>query len=222
MQYKSFTALLFASMAMAAPADTNSNLESAEDSLSDIIPPSIAVVLATAVPTSFWAEATNTADFLSQVEQGIVSNSWPTWYSSFPDSVKDYVTTAVEGYYPSFASSISAEITSSGASSSSASTASATSTSAGSSGASSSDASSSGASSSGTSSSDASSSTDSSSTTDSSSSSTATGSDAASSSASASASGSAVSTTSDDGAAPTGIAMSLAGAAGVLGLALAL
>ncbi|KAJ5518857.1 hypothetical protein PEX1_091700 [Penicillium expansum] len=212
MQYKSFTALFFASMAMAAPADTNSDLESTEDSLSDIIPPSIAVVLATAVPTSFWAEATNTADFLSQVEQGIVSNSWPTWYSSLPDSVKEYVTTAVEGYYPSFASSISAEITSSGASSSSPSTASVTSTSISSSGASSSDASSS----------DASSSTDSSSATDSSSSSTATGSDAASSSASASASGSASSTTSDDGAAPTGIAMSLAGAAGVLGLALAL
>ncbi|KGO47346.1 hypothetical protein PEXP_081450 [Penicillium expansum] len=217
MQYKSFTALFFASMAMAAPADTNSDLESTEDSLSDIIPPSIAVVLATAVPTSFWAEATNTADFLSQVEQGIVSNSWPTWYSSLPDSVKEYVTTAVEGYYPSFASSISAEITSSGASSSSPSTASATSTSISSSGASSSSASSSDASSS-----DASSSTDSSSATDSSSSSTATGSDAASSSASASASGSASSTTSDDGAAPTGIAMSLAGAAGVLGLALAL
>ncbi|KAK4868225.1 hypothetical protein LT330_007423 [Penicillium expansum] len=219
MQYKSFTALFFASMAMAAPADTNSDLESTEDSLSDIIPPSIAVVLATAVPTSFWAEATNTADFLSQVEQGIVSNSWPTWYSSLPDSVKEYVTTAVEGYYPSFASSISAEITSSGASSSSPSTASATSTSISSSGASSS-----GASSSDGPSSDASSSTDSSSATDSSSSSTATGSDAASSSssASASASGSASSTTSDDAAAPTGIAMSLAGAAGVLGLALAL
>ncbi|KAJ5196799.1 hypothetical protein N7449_007278 [Penicillium cf. viridicatum] len=209
MQYKSFAALLFASMAIAAPADTS---ESAEDSLSDIIPPSIAVVLSTAVPTSFWAEATNTAAFLSQVEQGIVSNSWPTWYSSLPDSVKEYVTTAVEGYYPSFASSISAEITSSGGSSSSPSTASATST----------GASSSGASSSGASSSDASSSTDSTSATDSSSSSTATGSDAASSSASASASGSAASTTADGGAAPTGITMSLAGAAGVLGLALAL
>ncbi|KAJ9482526.1 hypothetical protein VN97_g10903 [Penicillium thymicola] len=208
MQYKSLAALLFTSMAMAAPADTS---ESAGDSFSDIIPPSIAVVLATAVPSSFWAEATNTAVFLSQVEQGMVSNSWPTWYSSLPDSVKDYVTTAVGGYYPSFASSISAEITSSGGSSSSPSTASATST-----GASSSDASSSGASSS-----DASSSTDSTST-DSSSSSTATDSDAASSSASASASGSAASTTADGAAAPTGIAISLAGAAGVLGLALAL
>ncbi|OQD65656.1 hypothetical protein PENPOL_c005G07160 [Penicillium polonicum] len=212
MQYKSLAALIFASMAMAAPADTS---ESAEDSISDIIPPSIAVVLATAVPSSFWAEATNTAAFLSQVEQGMVSNSWPTWYSSLPDSVKEYVTTAVEGYYPSFASSISAEITSSGGSSSSPSTASATSTGASSSGASSSDASSSGASSS-----DASSSTDSTSATDSSSSSTATGSDAASSSASAS--GSAASTTADGGAAPTGIAVSLAGAVGVLGLALAL
>ncbi|KAJ5603184.1 hypothetical protein N7537_006140 [Penicillium hordei] len=212
MQYKSFTALLFASMAIAAPADTS---ESAEDILSDIIPPSIAVVLATAVPTSFWAEATNTAAFLSQVEQGIVSNSWPTWYSSLPDSVKEYVTTAVEDYYPSFASSISAEITSSGGSSSSPNTASATSTGASSSGASSSGASSSGASSSDTSSTDSTSATDSSS-------STATGSDAASSSASVSASGSAASTTADGGAAPTGIAISLAGAAGVLGLALAL
>ncbi|KAJ6132641.1 hypothetical protein N7471_007856 [Penicillium samsonianum] len=214
MQYKSLATLLLASMAMAAPADTNSALESGDAELANIIPPSIAVVLATAVPTSFWAEATNTAAFLSQVEQGIVSNSWPTWYSSLPDSVKEYVTTAVEGYYPSFASSISAEITSSGASSSSPGTASATSTSA----------SSSGASSSGASSSGASSSTDSTSATDSSSSSTATGSDAASSSAaaSASASGSAASTTSGGGAAPTGIAVSLAGAAGVLGLALAL
>ncbi|CAI7653178.1 unnamed protein product [Penicillium discolor] len=213
MQYKSLATLLFASMAIAAPADIS---ESVEENLSDIIPPSIAVVLATAVPTSFWAEATNTAAFLSQVEQGIVSNSWPTWYSSLPDSVKEYVTTAVEGYYPSFASSISAEITSSSGSSAP-STASATSTGASSSSASSSDASSSGASSS-----DASSSTDSTSATDSSSSSTATGSDAASSSASVSASGSAASTTADGGAAPTGIAMSLAGAAGVLGLALAL
>ncbi|KAJ5955345.1 hypothetical protein N7501_009624 [Penicillium viridicatum] len=209
MQYKSLAALLFTSMAMAAPADTS---ESAGDSISDILPPSISAVLATAVPLSFWAEATNTAAFLSQVEQGMVSNSWPTWYSSLPDSVKEYVTTAVVGYYPSFASSISAEITSSGGSSSSPSTASATST----------GASSSGTSSSGASSSDASSSTDSTSATDSSSSSTATGSDAASSSASASASGSAASTTADGAAAPTGIAISLAGAAGVLGLALAL
>lgn len=146
MQPKSLAALLLASMAMAAPADTNSAIESGDAGLADIIPPSIAVVLATAVPSSFWAEATNTAAFLSQVEQGIVSNSWPTWYSSLPDSVKAYVTTAVEGYYPSFASSVSAEITSSGASSSGPSTAEATSTGASSSGASSSGAASSGAS----------------------------------------------------------------------------
>ncbi|CAI7672803.1 unnamed protein product [Penicillium palitans] len=214
MQYKSLATLLFPSMAIAAPADTSASVE---ENLSDVIPPSIAVVLATAVPTSFWAEATNTAAFLSQVEQGIVSNSWPTWYSSLPDSVKEYVTTAVAGYYPSFASSISAEITSSGGSSAGPSTSSATPT-----GASTSGASTSGASSSGAPSSGASSSTDSTSATDSSSSSTATGSDAASSSASVSASGSAASTTADGGAAPTGIAMSLAGAAGVLGLALAL
>ncbi|KAJ5164903.1 uncharacterized protein N7500_006733 [Penicillium coprophilum] len=213
MQYKSFTALLLASMAMAAPADTNDDIETGDKDLGFDMPPSIAVVLATAVPTSFLAEATNTAEFLSQVEQGIVSNSWPTWYSDLPDSVKEYVTTAVENYYPSFASSIAAEITGSDASSSKPSTAEATST----------GASSSGASSSSASSSDASSSADSSSTvTDSSSSSAATGSDAASSSASASVSGSATSSTADDGAAPTGIAMSLAGAAGVLGLALAL
>ncbi|KAJ5836352.1 hypothetical protein N7447_002378 [Penicillium robsamsonii] len=205
MQYKPLATLLFASMVMAAPADTSSELETGDTELGlDMPPPSIAAVLATAVPTSFWAEATNTANFLSQVEQGIVSNSWPTWYSGLPDSVKEYVTTAVEEYYPSFASSIAAQITGSGASSSNPSSAEATSTS-------------------GTSSSGASSSADSSSTvTDSSSSSAATGSDAASSSASASASGSAESTTADGGAAPTGIAMSLAGAAGVLGLALAL
>ncbi|KAJ6186138.1 hypothetical protein N7519_007439 [Penicillium mononematosum] len=182
MQYKSLAAVLFASMAMAAPADTDSALESAAGELEDLIPPSIAMVIATAVPTSFWAEATNTAAFLSQVEQGMVSNSWPTWYSSLPDSVKEYVTTAVEDYYPSFASSVAAEITSSGGSSSP-SAAEATSTDASSSDASSSD---------------------------------------ASSSASGSPSGSAASTTADGGAAPTGIAMSLAGAAGVLGLALAL
>ncbi|CAG8319006.1 unnamed protein product [Penicillium nalgiovense] len=191
MQYKSLAAVLFASMAMAAPADVESESQAVE--LDDLIPPSIATVLATAVPTSFWAEATNTANFLSQVEQGMVSNSWPTWYSSLPDSVKEYVTTAVEGYYPSFASSVAAEITASGDSSSSPSATEATSTSASSSDASSSDASSSAASSSD-----------------------------ASSSASSSPSGSAASTTAEDGAAPTGMAMSLAGAAGVLGLALAL
>ncbi|KAJ5277961.1 hypothetical protein N7524_004114 [Penicillium chrysogenum] len=178
MQYKSLAAVLFASMAMAAPADTEAALESQAAELEELIPPSIAMVIATAVPTSFWAEATNTAAFLSQVEQGMVSNSWPTWYSSLPDSVKEYVTTAVEDYYPSFASSVAAEVTASGDSSSSPSAAEATST-------------------------DASSSD-------------------ASSSASGSPSGSAASTTADGGAAPTGIAMSLAGAAGVLGLALAL
>ncbi|KAJ5360152.1 hypothetical protein N7517_009343 [Penicillium concentricum] len=207
MQYKSLATLLFASMAMAAPADTSLEPETGDSELGFDMPPSIAVVLATAVPTSFWAEATNTADFLSQVEQGIVSNSWPTWYSGLPDSVKEYVTTAVEDYYPSFASSIAAQITGSGASSSKPSSAEATSTA---------------ASSSGASSSADSTSADSSSTVTDSSSSTATGSDAASSSASASASGSAASSTADGGAAPTGIAMSLAGAAGVLGLALAL
>lgn len=183
MQYKSLAAVLFASMAMAAPADTEAALESQAAELEELIPPSIAMVIATAVPTSFWAEATNTAAFLSQVEQGMVSNSWPTWYSSLPDSVKEYVTTAVEDYYPSFASSVAAEATASGDSSSSPSAAEATSTDASSSDASSSD---------------------------------------ASSSASGSPSGSAASTTADGGAAPTGIAMSLAGAAGVLGLALAL
>ncbi|KAJ5442120.1 hypothetical protein N7445_005127 [Penicillium cf. griseofulvum] len=217
MQYKSLAALLFASMAIAAPADTNTEPESGDTELGFDIPPSIAVILATAVPTSFWTEATNTADFLSQVEQGMVSNSWPTWYSGLPDSVKEYVTTAVEDYYPSFASSVAAKITGSGDSSSKPGSAEATSTAASSSGASSSGASSSGASSSGASSSEASSSADSSSTVTSSSSSAAS-SDAASSSAS----GSASSTTTDGGAAPTGIAMSVAGAAGVLGLALVL
>ncbi|KAJ5794766.1 hypothetical protein N7457_001365 [Penicillium paradoxum] len=151
MQYKSLATLLFASMALAAPADKD-NL--AEDLNTEYeFPPSIIAVIATGVPTSFWAEVTNTADFLSQVEQGIVSDNWPTWYSSFPDSVKEYVTTAVEDYYPSWASSISDEMTSS---------------------------------------------------------------------ASASESGAASSSTVDAGAAPTGVAMSLAGAVGVLGLALAL
>ncbi|KAJ5512788.1 hypothetical protein N7463_002340 [Penicillium fimorum] len=208
MQYKLLATLLFATRVMAAPADINSELGTGDAELGlDIPPPSIATVLATAVPTSFWAEATNTANFLSQVEQGIVSNSWPTWYSDLPDSVKEYVTTAVEDYYPSFASSIAAQITGSGASSSKPSSAEATSTT---------------SSTSGASSSDASSSAGSSSTVTDSSSSTTTGSDAASSSASASASGSATSSTADGGAAPTGIAMSLVGAAGVLGLALAL
>ncbi|KXG50175.1 uncharacterized protein PGRI_061420 [Penicillium griseofulvum] len=214
MQYKSLAALLFASMAIAAPADTNTETESGDTELGFDMPPSIAVILATAVPTSFWTEATNTANFLSQVEQGMVSNSWPTWYSGLPDSVKEYVTTAVEDYYPSFASSIAAKITSDGGSSSNPSSAEATSTAAPSSG----------ASSSGASSSTESTSADSSSTVTGSSSSSPTSSDAASSSSSASssASGSASSTTTDGGAAPTGIAMSVAGAAGVLGLALVL
>jgi len=201
MQFKSFAALLFAGMAIAAPADNK--LESRDDADSDFdIPNSIAVVIATAVPSSFWAEATNTAAFLSQVEEGFLSNSWPSWYSSLPDNVKEYVTTAVEGYYPSFASSISAEATSSGASGSDASSSQATAT-----GSSSSDSTTGSTSASGSTSG----------VTDSSTSASPTGSDASSS-----ASGSATSSTSDGGAAPTGVAMSLAGAAGVLGLALAL
>ncbi|KAJ5874624.1 uncharacterized protein N7529_003054 [Penicillium soppii] len=215
MQFKSLAALLFASAALAAPAESN-NLESGDDTDSPYdIPPSIIAVIATAVPSSFWAEATNTAAFLSQVEQGFVSNSWPTWYSSLPDSVKEYVTTAVEGYYPSFASSIAAEATSSGASGSAASSPQATAT------GSSSGSSSSGASTSGATTDSSSASESTSEVTVTSTSASATGSDAASSSAAGS-SGSAASSTSDGGAAPTGVAMGLAGAAGVLGLALAL
>ncbi|KAJ5343024.1 uncharacterized protein N7506_002848 [Penicillium brevicompactum] len=200
MQFKSLAAVLFASMAIAAPAETDSN----QDIDDFTIPQSIAVVLATAVPSSFWAEATNTANFLSQVEEGFVSNSWPTWYSSLPESVKAYVTTAVGDYYPTWASSVSAEATSVSGSISS-SLASAT------------------GSSSGVSTTTASTTV----LTTTSSSASPTGSDASSSgsasgSASGSPSGSAGSSTSDGGAAPTGVALSFAGAVGVLGVALAL
>lgn len=204
MQYKSLAALLFASMAVAAPAEVESRQDSDSDDYGLGIPNSILAVVATAVPSSFWAEATNSAALLSQVEQGIASNSWPSWYSSLPDSVKEYVTTAVAGEYPSFFSSVSAEATSSGASGSTTATATGTTTT---------DASSSGA-------------TTESTTvlTGSSTSATATGSETASSSGSPSSttSGAPESTSSDDAAAATGVSLGLAGAAGILGLALAL
>lgn len=195
MQFKSLAALLFASMAVAAPAEVESRQDSDSDDYGLGIPNSILAVVATAVPSSFWAEATNSAALLSQVEQGIASNSWPSWYSSLPDSVKEYVTTAVASEYPSFFSSVSAEATSTAT------------------GATTTDASSS-------------SSTTESTTvlTGSSTSATATGSETASSSGSPSSttSGAPESTSLDDAAAPTGVKFGLAGAAGLLGLAIAL
>ncbi|KAJ5689551.1 hypothetical protein N7462_003943 [Penicillium macrosclerotiorum] len=190
MQYKALATLFFATAALAAPAAESDSSSSDIDTAieSDSIPSNILSVLETAVPTTWLDSFYTDAAFQSSEINEILSGTYPAWYSSLPESVKQYATSEVlaeaselESYYTAMptntASSSAHGASSSGAvSSTPLTTSTSTATTSGS-----------------------------------------------SSSSSASASGESTSTSTAGAPAATGgIAMSLAGAAGILGLALAL
>ncbi|KAE8153598.1 hypothetical protein BDV25DRAFT_149145 [Aspergillus avenaceus] len=179
MQFKALASVFFAVAALAQSSDDLMNeMES--------VPTSIMAVLETAVPTS-WINAfeTNSA-FQSSEINNILAGTYPAWYSSLPESVKQYATSEVLAQASEYASYMSLMSTDSAATPSVTGTTSSGSTSG--------------------------------------SSATQTGTTTSGSSSSDKASSSAASTSTSTGGAPvaTGVTMGLAGAAGILGLAIAL
>ncbi|RHZ56292.1 uncharacterized protein CDV56_108032 [Aspergillus thermomutatus] len=95
MQFKSLATVLFAAMAVASPAPAPQATDSSFD-MSDLlgsVPSSILAVVATAIPASFisaMANPTSVSSIVSEIEAG----TYPAWYSSLPDSVKAWATSA--------------------------------------------------------------------------------------------------------------------------------
>ncbi|KAJ5672505.1 hypothetical protein N7507_001632 [Penicillium longicatenatum] len=205
MQYKTLATLLFATAAIAAPQPEDPTVTELD---SDQIPSAIESLLMTAVPSTWINEFYTNADFRMSEISAMQKGDYPEWVTSLPSSAEAYVTSEIQvelSEYTSMTAAMSTDniFTFSGSSSGSSTpvtmTTSGTQTTSGaSSTGSSSDTTSSGASST----------------------------DAASSGASssgASSSGAATSTSTAGAAAATGnLAMSFAGAAGILGVALAL
>lgn len=98
MQYKALATLLFATAAVAVPASAATI--SSDDLLDNIdlpietetIPSGILSVIETAIPST-WAQAleTNSA-FQSSVLNDLLHSTYPAWYNSLPDSVKSWAT----------------------------------------------------------------------------------------------------------------------------------
>lgn len=206
MQYKALATLLFATAALAAP--TSDSTISYDDYLDEIdlpymtetIPSEILSVIETAIPTTWYQALETDSAFQSSVINDLLHSTYPAWYSSLPESVKSWATVEGEAEVSALSSYFSDMPTVTPTSGSG---------------------SSSGASSTPLSTGHTSTSTSSQLTLTS----TATQTKSASSSSSTSSSASGSGTSTSTGGAPAatgGLAISLAGAAGVLGLALAL
>ncbi|KAJ5524803.1 hypothetical protein N7494_011453 [Penicillium frequentans] len=207
MQYKTLATLLFATAAIAAPTSedpTASEMDTYE------IPSSIESVLVTGIPATWLNDFYTNSDFQVSEISAMENGDYPAWVTSLPSAAEAYFTSEIQAEISEYNSQMSAmsalstgDVFTVSGSSSGSSTPLATMTSGAET--------TSGASSTGSSSDSTS--------TGSSADTTSTG----SSSSGASSSGSATSTSSGGAAAATGgLAMSLAGAAGILGVALAL
>lgn len=98
MQYKTLAALLFATAAI-AQSDSSSSGSFGEDdsgySLDVPVPPSsILAVLSTAIPTSWLMSMETDAAYASAQYSKIAEGTYPAWYSSLPESVKEWETSA--------------------------------------------------------------------------------------------------------------------------------
>ncbi|CDM33727.1 hypothetical protein DTO013E5_1496 [Penicillium roqueforti] len=97
MQYKVLTTLFLAATALAAPADptaTSSGTETADsDETYDIsdVPSSIMSVLATAIPASWYDEIIDPAS-RSVIISEAAAGTYPAWYNALPSSVKAWAT----------------------------------------------------------------------------------------------------------------------------------
>ncbi|KAF3393780.1 hypothetical protein F1880_005427 [Penicillium rolfsii] len=95
MQFKLIAALLFAGTALAAPQGTSSSSSTSDDEtdLLDSVPSSILSVIATAVPATWLADIMDPASsssIMSEIEAGTL----PAWYNNLPGSVKAWATSA--------------------------------------------------------------------------------------------------------------------------------
>ncbi|KXG47070.1 uncharacterized protein PGRI_038160 [Penicillium griseofulvum] len=94
MQYTTLATLFLAATALAAPADTAAtpSIETA-DSNFDIedVPSSILAVLATAIPDSWYSDIMDPAS-LSAMASAAEAGTYPAWYNALPNSVKSWAT----------------------------------------------------------------------------------------------------------------------------------
>lgn len=100
MQYKVAAALFFSTLALAAPAPQETGSASSMDAENDSafeaaynVPSSIMTVLETAIPASWYdelANPTSESKIISEIEAGTL----PAWYNKLPASVKEWASTA--------------------------------------------------------------------------------------------------------------------------------
>lgn len=89
MQLKTLASLLFATAAVAAPA----GLDDFDDMDFDIdVPSSILAAAQTAIPTAWVQSLYKDPSFASSVYKDYQSGKYPDWYSSLPQELKDYAT----------------------------------------------------------------------------------------------------------------------------------
>ncbi|EPS27526.1 hypothetical protein POX_e06490 [Penicillium oxalicum] len=100
MQSKFLAALLFSATALAAPQ--SGSISSDDMGILDSIPNSILTVLETAIPVS-WAQDMMDPAFQSSVMSEVAAGTMPAWYSSLPDSVKAWATSPGNALLSDFA-----------------------------------------------------------------------------------------------------------------------
>ncbi|KGO71721.1 hypothetical protein PITC_027340 [Penicillium italicum] len=97
MQYKILATLFLATTALAAPADPTATSSSTETADSDDtynigdVPSSIMNVLATAIPASWYDEIIDPAS-RSSIASQVAAGTYPAWYNALPSSVKAWAT----------------------------------------------------------------------------------------------------------------------------------
>ncbi|KAJ5185152.1 hypothetical protein N7491_006977 [Penicillium cf. griseofulvum] len=94
MQYTFFATIFLAATALAAPADSAAtpSLEAAESNLDlNDVPSSILAVLVTAIPDSWYSDIMDPAS-LSAIASAASAGTYPAWYNALPNSVKSWAT----------------------------------------------------------------------------------------------------------------------------------
>ncbi|KAJ5461284.1 uncharacterized protein N7458_002836 [Penicillium daleae] len=110
MQYKALATLLFATAALAVPASDTTI--SPDDLLDDItmpimtetIPSGILSVIETAIPSTWYQALETDSAFQSSVLNDILHSTYPAWYNSLPNSVKSWATAEGEAEFSALSS----------------------------------------------------------------------------------------------------------------------
>ncbi|KAJ5495419.1 hypothetical protein N7539_000535 [Penicillium diatomitis] len=87
MQYKTFSSLIFATAALAAPASSADNTDGLGALTTGLPPSSVIAVLVTAIPTTWLNEYETDSAFQSSVLNAYEHGSYPAWASSLPADV---------------------------------------------------------------------------------------------------------------------------------------